>query len=74
MSLMSIDALNWAERKTREASERHLEKQLTRHEASGTPVQRVAQDPREPRYLQERRVRFEDRTPWEGGFVRGGKQ
>jgi hypothetical protein len=72
VKFMSIDALSWAERKTREASDRHLERQLARREAGEAPVHRFDNDPREPRYLSDRRVRFAEAG--RDDYVSGGLQ
>jgi hypothetical protein len=72
MSRVSIDALNWAERKTREAAERQLERQIARAEMSGTTVLRTTGDLREPTYLAKRReVRFAEPEMSSDSYVSG---
>ena len=58
LSRASVNALNWAERKTREAAERQVERQIAKAERDGTRVYRMEEDPREPRYLAQRREAF----------------
>ena len=59
--------MNWAERKTREAAERQVDRQIAKAERDGTRVYRMEEDPREPRYLAERRRKLSFVAPPQGG-------
>ena len=54
----SFRLLNWAERKTRQANERQLERRVAQAASEGATVLRATEDPREPSYLAQRRERL----------------
>jgi hypothetical protein len=62
-SLVTLNALNWTERKTRDAADRQLQRQLARHQNNSTAVEVLGEDLYTPRYMSRRAVHFAEAEP-----------